>query len=158
MSKQIKFVFTREDGQTLETNAIDIPCNVVDIGTFNSEQEIIQYVIINQLPTGLYKTGISTDNSSFLISLIDVGWAYFAVLITPVALIYIIVSKEGEILDYIELWYDEIATTYDIPNVINNLNSTSTTAALSANQGRVLNEKIDAAIQAAIQNTWNGEY
>ncbi|HHW89636.1 MAG TPA: hypothetical protein GX745_01860 [Clostridiales bacterium] len=42
--------------------------------------------------------------------------------------------------------------------VIDSLNSTSTTAALSANQGRVLNNKIDAAIQAAIQNTWNGEY
>ncbi len=44
------------------------------------------------------------------------------------------------------------------PAIIDNLTSTSTTAALSANQGRVLNEKIDAAIQAAIQNTWNGEY
>lgn len=51
-----------------------------------------------------------------------------------------------------------IATKDEIPAIINNLTSTSTTETLSANQGRILSEKIDAAIQAAIQNTWNGEY
>lgn len=41
--------------------------------------------------------------------------------------------------------WKKIAATTDIPAVINNLTSTSTTDALSANQGKVLNDKITEA-------------
>lgn len=104
---------------------------VVDIGTFDSEAEMILYLIWNALPTGLYKTGFgSSGKGSFLVSLLDNGNTYIAAIIAPAGLTHVVVSKTGEIVTKVEYWYEELADkTY-----------------------------VDNAIQAAIQNTWNGEY
>ena len=121
---------------------------IIDLGTITPDPNTDDMVLAEYRSAGIYKykfnnRGLGNVTELLIVSSSDdVHSPFYQYRITATNGIlyrsFVASESPGE--------WEEFAKSADIPSIVDNLTSSSTSSALSANQGRILDEKIDEVV------------